>query len=47
MKKIKELSKALPETDTKNLSILGALNLYLDFINLFLYVIRLLGKRRR
>lgn len=27
-------------------SIFGALNLYLDFINLFLYIIRLLGKRR-
>lgn len=26
-------------------SIFGALNLYLDFINLFLYIIRLLGKR--
>ena len=26
-------------------SIYGALNLYLDFINLFLYIIRLLGKR--
>ena len=27
-------------------SIIGALNLYLDFINLFLYVVRLLGRRR-
>jgi len=25
---------------------LGALTLYLDFINLFLYLLRLLGKRR-
>jgi FtsH-binding integral membrane protein len=29
------------------LSILGALRLYLDFINLFLSLLRLLGKRRR
>lgn len=28
-------------------SIYGALNLYLDFINLFLYIIRLLGRRSR
>jgi FtsH-binding integral membrane protein len=28
------------------LSILGALHLYLDFINLFLYTLRLFGKRR-
>lgn len=27
-------------------AILGALQLYLDFINLFLYILRLLGKRR-
>ena len=27
-------------------SIIGALNLYLDFINIFLYVVRLLGRRR-
>jgi FtsH-binding integral membrane protein len=29
-----------------NLSILGALTLYLDFVNLFLMLLRLLGKRR-
>lgn len=27
-------------------SIIGALNLYLDFINLFLYLLRLFGDRR-
>lgn len=31
----------------ENLAIYGALQLYLDFINLFLYVIRILGNRRR
>ena len=29
-----------------NLSIIGALTLYLDFINLFLYLLRILGSRR-
>lgn len=29
----------------KKVSIMGALNLYLDFINIFLYVLRLLGSR--
>ena len=30
-----------------NLAILAALGLYLDFINLFLYLVRLMGRRRR
>ena len=34
-------------TDTTNkLAIMGALNLYLDFVNLFLYLLRLFGDRR-
>jgi FtsH-binding integral membrane protein len=33
------------EEDTKE-AILGALTLYLDFINLFLMLIRLLGERK-
>ena len=32
--------------DTKKMSILGALNLYLDFINIFLFLLRLFGGRR-
>lgn len=32
--------------DGKKYAILGALRLYLDFINLFLYMLRLLGNRR-
>ena len=32
--------------DAKKVSILGALNLYLDFINLFLFLLRLFGGRR-
>jgi hypothetical protein len=32
--------------DTKKMSILGALTLYLDFINLFLFMLRLFGSRK-
>lgn len=32
--------------DTKKVSILGALTLYLDFINIFLFLLRLFGDRR-
>ena len=35
------------EKDFVRLSILGALSLYLDFINLFLSLLRLMGRRRR
>ena len=28
------------------IEIVGALNLYLDFINLFLYILRILGRKR-
>lgn len=34
------------EKDEKKLSILGALTLYLDFINLFLLLLRIFGRRR-
>jgi len=33
-------------TDTKKLAIMGALNLYLDFVNIFLFLLRLFGGRR-
>jgi FtsH-binding integral membrane protein len=36
----------VPANDVKKVSILGALNLYLDFINLFLFLLRLFGGRR-
>jgi FtsH-binding integral membrane protein len=32
--------------DVKKLSIMGALNLYLDFINIFLFLLRLFGGKR-
>lgn len=31
---------------SQKIALLGALNLYLDFINLFLYLLRFLGDRR-
>lgn len=34
------------ENQERKVSILGALTLYLDFINLFLYLLRILGRRR-
>ena len=30
---------------TRKLSIMGALSLYLDFLNLFLFILRLMGRR--
>jgi FtsH-binding integral membrane protein len=37
---------SLAEADFMRLSILGALKLYLDFINLFLFFLRIFGRRR-
>ncbi|MEO6452638.1 MAG: Bax inhibitor-1/YccA family protein [Ginsengibacter sp.] len=31
--------------DTKKIAVLGALNLYLDFINIFLFLLRMFGRR--
>jgi FtsH-binding integral membrane protein len=39
-------SQASSEDEIGRFSIMGALILYLDFINLFLYLLRLFGKRR-
>lgn len=36
----------IDNADIRKLAILGALTLYLDFINLFLYLLRLFGKRK-
>ena len=44
VQRIKALSQANPGMD--NLAIAGALTLYLDFINLFLKILRLMGRRR-
>jgi len=45
--KIKKLANSLnSEEDAKKGAIMGALTLYLDFINLFLYLLRLFGDRK-
>ncbi|HAX48363.1 MAG TPA: hypothetical protein DCX92_05200, partial [Bacteroidetes bacterium] len=45
--KIKNMAGSIDSAseDGKKASIMGALTLYLDFINLFLFLLRLLGKR--
>jgi FtsH-binding integral membrane protein len=44
--KIKRLSaQAGGSQDAGKLAILGALTLYLDFVNLFLFLLRILGRR--
>ncbi|MCC6866243.1 MAG: Bax inhibitor-1/YccA family protein [Ignavibacteria bacterium] len=45
--KIKNMSGSIDSSseDGKKASIMGALTLYLDFINLFLFLLRLLGRR--
>jgi FtsH-binding integral membrane protein len=44
--KIKALMAGIDEGKAGNAAILGALTLYLDFVNLFLMLLRLLGNRR-
>ena len=49
--KIKRLATAIGEgtfveADARRAAVIGALQLYLDFINLFLYILRLFGRRR-
>ena len=42
----RQLSSSADEADYIRISIMGALKLYLDFINLFLFLLRFLGNRR-
>jgi FtsH-binding integral membrane protein len=44
--RLKEMALALPGGQVGSLAIVGALALYLDFINLFLFLLRFLGNRR-
>jgi len=44
--KLKAMALALPDGQTGSYAIVGALSLYLDFINLFLFLLRLFGRRR-
>lgn len=45
--KIKEISIHYTGTEKeRNIAIVGALIMYLDFVNLFLYILRILGRRK-
>ncbi len=47
VQKIKRIGESSPNGEmTRKLTILGALTLYLDFINLFMFLLRFLGDRR-
>jgi FtsH-binding integral membrane protein len=45
--RLKAMALAAPDGQTGSYAIVGALALYLDFINLFLMLLRLFGNRRR
>jgi len=44
--RLKAMAIATPEGHVENLAIIGALRLYLDFVNLFLFLLRFMGRRR-
>jgi len=44
--RLKQMAVATPEGQTGSFAVVGALALYLDFINLFLFLLRFLGSRR-
>ena len=43
---IKRMAQVMPADQIGRLATLGALSLYLDFINLFLYLLRFFGSSR-
>ncbi|MDE6161104.1 MAG: Bax inhibitor-1/YccA family protein [Muribaculaceae bacterium] len=43
---IKRMAEQMPDAGVGRLAVLGALSLYLDFINLFLYLLRFFGSSR-
>src|SRR6267143_2127625 len=43
--RLKQMALTLPQGQTRSYAIVGALSLYLDFLNLFLFLLRLLGDR--
>lgn len=44
--KIKQMALTMPNATDGRLATIGALSLYLDFINLFIYLLRFMGDRR-
>lgn len=45
-RRLRAMALSLPEGPTGSFAIVGALSLYLDFINLFLFLLRFMGRRR-
>lgn len=43
---LEESGAQMQDADTKKLAIMGALSLYLDFLNIFLFLLRIFGDRR-
>jgi len=43
--RLKAMATSLPEGQTGSYAVVGALSLYLDFINLFLFLLRFFGRR--
>jgi FtsH-binding integral membrane protein len=46
MQQIKQIAQQEPSADKTKLAIMGAFKLYLDFINLFIFLLRLFGGKR-
>jgi uncharacterized protein len=44
--RLRQMALSLPEGQTLSYAVVGALALYLDFINLFLFMLRFMGTRR-
>jgi FtsH-binding integral membrane protein len=44
--RLKQMALAVPAGQTGSYAIVGALTLYLDFVNLFLFLLRFTGNRR-
>jgi uncharacterized protein len=44
--RLKQMAVALPDGRTGTYAVVGALSLYLDFINLFFFLLRFMGNRR-
>ena len=44
--RLKQMAATVPEERTGSYAVVGALSLYLNFINLFLMLLRVLGGRR-
>jgi uncharacterized protein len=44
--RLKEMAVSLPDGRVGSFAVVGALSLYLDFINLFFFLLRLMGGRR-